>query len=197
MLQRVRDISTIMHYADSGEMPPIGEVDEAGALIAFSFGVRLDETGHVMDPGTTNRALATLIVNNDALRASTTPWYLQDEIADCAFNLDPSIVEERKIYPMASLKSQGQTYNSYELIQQATPQLRHDNAETVAVVAFRHHLPRAVGHVLRAGFKVVTPDMRQVGEFDPDSSQPWTRNREAWIKRERKVIGYCAIRGYI
>lgn len=51
MLQRVKDIAEIINYAGNGEMPPRGDISQADALVAFSFGVHLNANRNLPSHG--------------------------------------------------------------------------------------------------------------------------------------------------
>lgn len=188
-----RAISALIDQARTGDVAPHGDLTEAQTLIGFSFGLVTDAAGQLAGPGVVNDALARFIVNHEALRTKT--MILQEELANAVIACDQTLASQ--IQSLKSIKSPGATYNTYELMAQVTPQLQSQHIVSLIVVAFRHHLPRAEAVVRKAGFGTITPDLRQVGDFDPASSQPWIRGTEAWIRRERTAINIFAMRNYI
>jgi hypothetical protein len=174
-------------------MPPSGDLEQADHVVGFAFDTQLDAYGFITASGSTNEALAEFIVGHEVLR--TKNMTLQEEIAWAVADRDPSLKEQ--IDRMRSLKMPGKTRHTYELINGEAGGLRDKQAHTLAVVAFRHHLPRVAATVRKAGFQTLIPDMAGVGDFNLNSSLPWTRSRYAWYKRERVAIPYFALRGWI
>ncbi len=183
-------ISALIGQAYTGDVPPHGNMWDAAEVIGFSFGLKLDSTGQLAGPGAVNEALAGYIVRNEELRYKN--MHLQEEIANAVLGLDRSLAHRVNVLP--TMKAPGNTYSSPELVDAVAPDLRERHVDTLGVLAFRHHLPRANAHVQKAGFETAVPELRDVGDFDPNSAQPWTRSRGAWIRREAIAIcGFAAL----
>jgi hypothetical protein len=171
----------VFKYSVTGSMPPLGNLDDAEAIIAFPFG-RLENTaGDYIAPGATNLALAEYIANNAQLREKNI--VLTEELADA---LDGDT--DGSITLINNINKDGRTSSTYDYAVRAGEHFRQHNIGQLAVVAFRHHLPKANAGIKRVGLKTVVPDLRQVGNFDPESAQWWTRNLAAWIVRESVVL---------
>lgn len=181
---KLHEMKTILHQAATGEVPPQGRLEDSDEVIGFSFGLHFDTQGLLAHPGPVNEAMADYIVGDEILRSKN--MTLQEELASAVEAREPRLSSQ--IDTLSTIKAPFMTYNTHELLQQAQEGMRERQARSLAVVAFRYHLPRAAAQVRKAGFETIVPDMSGVGDFDPNSSQPWIRNREAWIRRERKVI---------
>ena len=188
------EVRTMIHQAHSGDMPPQGNLEAADEVFGFSFGTCFNSEGQLLKPGPVNEALAAFIVGHEVL--CSMPMTLQQEVA-MAVQAAREPGSGGEINSLPSLKAPFKAFNTHELITIARPGLVKRGVKSVAVVAFRHHLPRAAAEVKRAGFVVATPDMRAVGDFDPRSDQAWTHDREAWDHREPKVIAALALLGCI
>ena len=94
-------------------------------------------------------------------------------------------------------KRPGRPLSTLDVITTARPLLAAQGVGSLAVVAFRHHMPRAAAHVEYAGFQSVIPDVRTVGDFDPQSPWPFIRNKRSWIRREVGALAFFALKGGI
>lgn len=190
-MNKLRQITQIMHQADTGIVPPVGDMEEANEIIGFSYGLHFDDAGQLKGPGPVNEAIAHHVVNDEVLRSKD--MTLQEELAIAIEAREPRLANQIRSLP--TVKKPGQAYNTHEILQQARPDLLERNVRSLGVVAFRHHLPRARAQVAKAGFDVASTDMSGVGDFDPASAQDWIRSKDVWIKRERKVIVAFALLG--
>lgn len=163
-------------YTLTGKMPPHGRLDEAEAVLAFPFGYRADAEGHYKEPGLTNIALADFISDNPVLRAMD--MVLSEELADA--------IDGRTLGKTTLLSNfeEGSAGTTYDYAERAKKLVELMDVGKLAVVAFRYHLPRADASSTKVGFNTVVPDMRHVGDFDPESAQWWTRDRKRWVVRE-------------
>lgn len=167
-------------------MPPHGNLDEAEAVLAFPFGLINGTDGQYTAPGTTNLALADYISSNPQLREKDI--VLSEELADA---LDGDTDGSIKV--ITNFRSDGKASTTYDYAVRAGKYFREQGIGTLAVVAYRHHAPRANASVRRVGLNTVLPELRHVGDFDPDSSQEWTTSRKAWIARELVVVPASAL----
>lgn len=187
-MYRPSAILELINQAETGNIPPEGDLSEVDEVLGFSFGLHFNPEGYLAQPGSTNEAIAKMIVSDEVLRSKY--MTLQEELAIAVEAREPHLANQINAIP--TIKSPFQTYNTHDILQAARPGLIERNVGLVAVVAFRNHLPRANAHVRKAGFSTALPDMRAVGDFDPSSGQAWIRNPEDWIKRERLAIGLFA-----
>ncbi|OVE79486.1 hypothetical protein BVY00_00255 [bacterium G20] len=186
------ELATLAKYACSGQMPPHGNLEEADRVLGFSFGYRLARGGG-WEPGATNYDLAELIAGNEILRSL--PMTLEEEVAAALIHLEPKLTDQIDVIKTRSAKQK--VSGTHEVMVLAKPRIEESGARKLAVVAFRYHLPRAEAIVREAGFSTVVPDMRNFGDFDPESEQWWTTSRQRWIGYELGVIAYFAARGYL
>lgn len=192
-MYRVGELTSLMEQARTGDVPPIGDVAQADELIGFAFGLYFDADGQLGRPGPVNDAIADFIVGDEVLRSNN--MTLQEELAVAIEAREPKLAGQ--IDALKTIKAPGRAHNTHELLVTAKPALIARGVGSLAVVAFRNHLPRAAAQVSKAGFTVSTPDMTGVGDFDPHSPQEWIHNPEVWIKRERKVLAAFALAGRI
>lgn len=174
----------MIDQAHTGRMPASGNIEDANEVIGFSFGTYFDDEGQLLKPGPVNEAMADFIVGNEVLRSKN--MTLQEELAVAVQAREPKLGDQ--ISNLPSIKVPFQAFSTHELIAIARPGLQERQVRSLAVIAFRHHQPRATAQVKGAGFEVSTPNMIAIGDFDPHSGQSWIHSREDWIKRERKVI---------
>lgn len=190
------DISRVAKLIDqskTGIVPPSGNLEEADELIGFAFGLYFDTQGQLGAVGPVNEAIAARVVTDEILRSKN--MILQEELAVAIEARDPRMANQ--IDTLKTIKKPGTAYNTHELLMAAKPGLVERKVGSLAVVAFRHHLPRAAAQVHKAGFAVATPDMSNVGEFDPNSPQSWIHDIDSWNRREVKVIAAFALLNYI
>jgi len=175
------NVLEIARYSLNGNMPPSGNLEDAQALLAFPFGLVRDIDGAFVRPGATNEALISYILENPILRKMTIVY--SEELQK---GLEGQT--EGKTLFLSNFTGQNKESTSYDYARRAHQSFKDIQIGKVAIVAFSHHLPRAVASSQRVGINTVVPDLRGVGDFDTESSQPWTRNANAWAKREAKVI---------
>lgn len=175
------NILEVFKYSATGNMPPQGNLDEAEAILAFPFGLIKNSNGDYIAPGATNLALATHIARSGQLREKDI--VLTEELADA---LDGDT--DGNITLISNLGEDGKESTTYDYAVRAGEHFRQRSIGKLAIVAFRHHLPKANAGIKRVGFETVVPELRHVGDFDPASSQWWTRNQAAWIAREALVL---------
>jgi len=188
-MYRVSEVATLIDQAHSGVVPPIGNLEDADEAIGFSFGLYFDERGQLAHPGPVNEAIAHRVVNDELLRGKN--MTLQEELAIAIEALDPTLAGQ--IDSIKTIKKPGRAHRTHEVLKIASPSLAERQVGSLAVIAFRHHLPRAVAQVKKAGFEVAAPSMSGVGDFDPNSPQSWIHNSRAWMRRECKVIVALAL----
>jgi hypothetical protein len=188
-MYKVNEVLTLIDQAGKGELPPSGDIENVDELIGFSFGLYFDDEGQLGNPGPVNEAMAEFVVGNEVLRSKN--MTLQEELAVAIEAREPRLAHQ--IDTLKTIKEPGTAYNTHELLVTAKPTLVQRGVGSLAVLAFRNHLPRAAAQVKKAGFIVATPDMSGVGDFDPKSPQGWIHNPEAWIRRERVAIAAFAL----
>jgi hypothetical protein len=188
------ELATLCKQAYTGEVPPIGNLEDAQELIGFAFGLRFNSEGQFGAPGPTSEAIAHRIVEDPIL--SGLPMNLQEEVAFAVRDLNPRLEENFRIV-VPTVRRPGRSVTTDDVLRETMPGLQERDVRCLAVVAFRHHLPRATADVARAGFEISTPDMASVGDFDPDNSLSQCRSIGRWIAREALVFPYFAAQGKI
>ncbi len=186
-------IHELIKQAETGTIPPSGSLEDADEVLGFAFDAILDDKGGLSEPGRVNESIADFIINNEIIRSKR--MTLQEELAVAVIARDGDL--EGQIEVLSTIKKPGKTYDTHELMLIAKDGFRKRNSGRLAILAFRYHMPRAAAVVEKAGFKVVVPNMGGVGSFNSESSLPWTQSEQNWIKRERKVIPYFALRNWI
>jgi hypothetical protein len=171
----------IFKYSADGNMPPRGNLDEAEAILTFPFGFIGDSNGDYFSPGATNIALAEYIADSRQLREKDI--VLTEELADA---LDGDTDGDIKV--ISNFLEEAKASSTFDYAVRAAEYFRERNIGSVAVVAFRHHLPRAEASVSKVGLSTVVPELRQVGDFDPQSYQWRARSRARWIAWEVGIV---------
>ena len=187
------EVYRLIQQAESGNVAALGNSELADEVLGFAFDAVFDNQGNLAEPGKVNEAIADRIINDEVLRSKN--MTLQEELANAVVSKEKRLGDQIEVIP--TIKSPNKTYNTHELMILAKRGLIDRQIGGLAVIAFRYHLPRAAAVVRKAGFDIVIPDMQEVGNFNPQSSLPWTRSKEDWIKRERIVIPYFAARNWI
>jgi hypothetical protein len=192
-MRRLGEISSLVEQSKTGVVENVGSLEDAQEAIGFSFGLFLDKQGKLLIPGPINEAMTSYILKNKLLRKMHLT--LQEELAVAVISREPAM--ESQITSIKSMKQPFKTYNTREVIEMARPGLEERKVKSLAVIAFRYHQPRAAAQVKKAGFNVVIPDMSDVGTFDANSYQWWTRDRRSWAMNEQIVIPIFALLNYI
>ena len=154
------------------------------AIFAFAFGQGVNGT-----PGRTNEALAAVIL--ELLATYPLPLFVQWEIGD-ALRDSETAVAYRAVPQDGYLSTRGVLAQYTEAWQEKFSVA----AETaVFLIAHPDHRPRCWDLLLEAGFQPSIPTIsipwQQFGcdqfGYDPDSVQPWTRSRAAFLAYEASL----------
>ncbi len=153
--------------------PPDEPVD---ALVAFAFGNRIDKVGN-RTPGPVNEQLADIVENLYKQHKCTV--IAQWEIAHFLLHKIP----EKKlvsIHPQFDPVSDRVIYLSTRGV---LDKARDHLAKTacIYIVAHRDHLVRCLQTASEMGLQAFSESLKMPVEYDPFSSQAWTRNREAYL----------------
>lgn len=200
-------ITTITH-AWTGHYEPHGKIEQADCVIGFSFGYRgkasvdgglskQDSKNGIakerkVQPGLSNQDLA-----NVAIKSYTKlPKILQFEIADAYMEADgpqqPAIIRIEK-------HRKRHTYlDTVEVAEQAKIIMEENGWKNAVLLAHPNHMPRADAVCKNLGIStIVTRDEVGTVEFDPLSSQKWTRNIDKWRGYEPLAICFYKLKGYL
>jgi hypothetical protein len=155
------------------------------SIVAYAFGNRILSNGNRL-PGPMNDALADLVVQLH--KETNVPVYVQWEIAEA---IGDRIAPEKVISINPVLDAQANiVYLSTAGVASAV--IKHVGSAQklgkVAVIAFNDHLYRCVQTSRDLGMDAYAPDGYSMpNNYDPDSGQPWTRNRMNYLVADIKA----------
>lgn len=166
----------VFKSAMTGEYAPVGDPQKADCVIGQSFGA--SEHG----PGYVNELLAKYIVDNVC---TNVPLILQNEIAAAMPN------NRKPVFSIEGAPSTltGGGLNSLAAIEQANIYMKENGLEQPLFIAQAYHIGRVAMLATNLGINPIIPENLPT-EFDPESTQIWTRNKYLWIPRELAVISY-------
>lgn len=197
-----------MEQAWTGHYDLHGDVKDADCLIGFSFGYRGKlavvqglktqteknrvKTEKGVQPGLSNQDLANVI----AKHFSDLPKILQFEIADAYESMGGKGSDD--VIRIRKHRTKGLYLNSNEVAEQAKLLMKKHGWEHALIVAHPNHMPRVEAICENLGIKtIVTGDERGAVEFDPLSSQKWTRNIDKWRGYEPLAMMYFRLKGWL
>lgn len=181
-LDKLHEVVPIGKVADtpylsySPETVPAGDVD---ALIVFEFGNRQADDGTVTG-GPTNEALAA--VTEAFVAEHPVPIFAQTTIAevlvahgvDNVTSIDNDVDADGKTVYLS-------TAGVAEKVAGIAAE-RGIDLDRFGVIAFSDHAVRCILTVEQAGITAAVPEgVRLPADYDPDSGQPWTRDRESYL----------------
>lgn len=148
------------------------KLKNADVIIGQSFGIDPNNK-----PGISNEFLANIVTQYDRYDAVLHHYpytILQWEIADCVGFSDYIISESRiqSIY-----------LDTYEVLAQTWVVCQKEGWKKAIIVAHPDHVWRVAKTAEKLGFQVLIADTAGC-PYNPQSTQPWTRNRPAFIGRE-------------
>jgi hypothetical protein len=152
------------------------DVDHVDAIVAFAFGNRIDEYGN-RTPGPINALLADAAVavyekfDCQVLAQWEIAKLLSGRIpADQLYSINPAF--DAQTDSIKYLSSAG-------VLEQVRNHI--DKKSSIYIVAHRDHLYRCSQLAERAGFHAVSDSENMPVDYDPSSSQAWTRRREIYL----------------
>ncbi len=155
-----------------------GDISRADCAIGFSFGYLDSEQGIL--PGKSNEQLAAFIEKN----LSNTPLILQFEINDALKSAKANLVIKES-------RVKGEYLNSKEIGEQALIFMKKNGWCKAVIVTHPAMEARNDAICSKLGIETITPPGLEAIEYDPNSAQPWTRDRNSWWQREQLVIKKC------
>lgn len=185
-------LEELMSRAKSGEYERHGTLDEADCVVGFAFGCLVD--GTIVRPGLSNVGLAKFI----AVSCSGLPVIAQFELADALEEVagaTPNGAE--RVYRIERHRNKGEYLDTREVALQAQAIMRQHGWTQPAIVAHPGHMPRVDAICRMIGMNTIAPDGLEVVEFDPDSTQEWTRSAAAWGPHEVVAIPNARKRGWL
>jgi hypothetical protein len=158
---------------------PTVPLQQVRTIIGFTFGNRMAPSGN-RQPGPVNQALADLAVRLHA--ATGARVWAQWEVAEAiGARLGGAALEA--VHPGRDAQAEPRFLSTAGVIEAVVS--RGGGAAalgTVAVVAVRDHAWRCVDLCRRHGLQAGVPEGFALPErYDPDSGQPWTRDRLAYL----------------
>lgn len=161
-----------------------GDMATAQALVVFAFGAGV---GHRV--GRTNEQLAAVADDWPDL-----PILAQSEVAmtlarrgRTVIDIESDLRDQRGLCPASYV-------DTSMVAEAAAAMLKAAGWSRVAVVSHPAHTPRCAASMIRQGIEPIVPDLRSKSiDFDPGSTQWWTRNRGFWLARESAVIAHHKI----
>lgn len=169
------------------ETPPSRPADQLDALVAYSFGTRIEDGDDpdrgIVTPGPVNEQLAAAVVQARGDR--DIPVYAQFEIAG-VLTSQYGLRDVHAIDPVRN--SDGTvTYLSTDGVAKQVAEKMGPSIDTttIGVVAFRDHLWRSTYTSRVNGLHAFAlSDVTMPSTYDPLSGQEWTRSREAYLPRD-------------
>lgn len=174
----------------TGNYGSVGKIGQADCLLGFSFGYRGKGTG--ITPGLSNQDLA----NTTLLHFANLPKIMQFEIAEayCAAGAPDC----KAVVRISKHRRPGKYLDTYEVACQAQELMKQHGYKRPALLAHPNHLPRAEAVCRRLGIEcVVTDAMKGAVEFDPQSTQKWTRSLEQWRGYEPLAMTYYRLKDWL
>jgi hypothetical protein len=121
------------------------------------------------------------------------PRVLQGEIADA---LPPSSCRPALVIRGELSTSVGNKVDSWAVFEQARSFLAERGLTRPLLVAQAFHVTRVAREAERQGMRPIVP-RGLPRTFDPESTQPWTRNAALWVLREVTGLLYLKSRAKI
>lgn len=172
------DLAILREQAKLNTYTVHGNVDDADCVIGFSFGYLGVDAYE--QPGKSNRQLAAFIEEH----LSALPLIVQFEIND-ALKAAPAT------HVISKSRQEGEYLNSREIAEQAFILMQKHGWHNAVIVTHPAMEARNDALCSKLGMITITPPGLESIEYDPDSAQPWTRDKESWWKREQGVIQIC------
>lgn len=186
-----RQLASVMAEAGFRWHYPTFSAREADSIVAYSFGYRsatgkvdpdtgLSDGEETPVPGPVNEMLAEAV--HAIARIRPVRVYAQWEIAEALVSRY-QMKDVAAIYPVKAADGR-KTYLSTDGVAKAAVQLAGSAAAlgNVAVVGHRDHAKRCILVSRENGMRAAA--VREVPlpvEYDPESAQPWTRRRDAYL----------------
>ena len=190
IIQRLIPPFSIIAQAWSGKYKASENLGKPDCALGFSFGYRGKQ--RATRPGLSNQDLANVLLKHHA----DLPKILQFEIADAYVEAEGKNADS--IERITKHRVEGKYLDTREVAVQAKAIMEQHGWKTALLVAHPYHMPRvqAVCNQLDIQW-VATPEERGAVEFDPQSSQGWTRDLDAWRGYEPMAIMFYRLKGWL
>ena len=172
----------------TGQYETRGKIADADCVIGLSFGYRGE--GKNVTPGLSNQDLANVAFK----KFSGFPKILQFEIADAYSELGTK--EPGKVIRIEKHRKRGKYLDTREVIEQAKLIMDEQGWRKPVILAHPFHMPRVQLVCDRLGIDWIATDV-EVGqiEFDPLSTQKWTRDIDHWRGYEPLAMAFYGFKG--
>jgi uncharacterized SAM-binding protein YcdF (DUF218 family) len=180
----------VIEQAWTGEYQTKGSLKHADCVLGFSFGYR--GKGKSVTPGLSNQDLA----NVCSKQFAGLPKILQFEIADAYEQAGGEGAE--KVLRISKHRRKGQYLDTREVAEQGQRLMAKQGWKTAVLLAHPYHMPRIQMVCTHLGINwVATDDLRGAVEFDPQSTQKWTRSVDQWRGYEPLAITFYRMKGWL
>ncbi len=179
-----------MTAAWTGQYQTKGSIKNADCVIGLSFGYR-GKRKHIT-PGLSNQDLANVAIHH----LSDLPMIFQFEIADAYKNAGGK--NAGSIIRITKHRQPYKYLDTREVLAQAKEVMDKHGWKTAVLLAHPYHMPRVQMACDRLGISwVTTVDERGAVEFDPQSTQKWTRSVDQWRGYEPLAMTFYRMKGWI
>lgn len=174
----------------TGEYETRGKISNADCVIGLSFGYR--GAGKSVTPGLSNQDLA----NVAHKKLTKLPKILQFEIADAYSQLNPQDIDS--VIRIEKHRKRGKYLDTREVVEQAKIIMDKKGWKKPLLLAHPYHMPRVQLVCDRLGIDWIATDV-EVGqiEFDPLSTQKWTRDIDHWRGYEPLAMAFYGLKGWL
>lgn len=172
---------SVLKSAVTGRYKSIGSPENADCIISQSFGA--SEHG----PGYVNKLLANYVIERTNKEL---PLLVQGEIAEALAESESDHIPNLIIQGNPSTSTGGEL-DSWCMLEQAREYMDDNKLNSPILIAQSYHIGRLCLQAIKQGMEPVITDGLP-DEFDPESTQFWTRDKKLWIPRE--VIGMTYLR---
>lgn len=172
----------------TGQYTVKGDIKDADCVIGFSFGYRGKRK---VTPGLSNQDLANVALKHYA----DLPKILQFEIADAYQEAGGPDAE--KVLRVSKHRQPHKYLDTREVAWQAKELMKKHGYKKAVLLCHPYHMPRvqAVCDVLGIDW-VSTKDLAGAVEFDPLSTQKWTRDLDRWRGYEPLALIFYRLKGW-
>lgn len=174
----------------TGHYDSHGEMEEADCVIGFAFGYRGKPDQRT--PGLSNQDLANIALKD----YDEFPKIFQFEIADAYREIQAP--DYKDVFQLKKHRIKGKYLDTREVAYQAKQIMDKQGWKKAIILAHPYHVPRCDLVCQKLGIEtIVTDHLRGAVEFDPQSTQKWTANLEAWRGYEPQALLYYSLKGWL
>lgn len=174
----------------TGDYEVRGKLQDADCVLGLSFGYRGKGTG--VTPGLSNQDLANVALKHFA----DLPKILQFEIADAyteSVHNNGGVVERINHH-----RKKNKYLDTREVVDQARLIMGKHGWKHPVLLAHPNHMPRVQLACDRLGIDwIATDHLKGAIEFDPLSTQKWTRDIDQWRGYEPLAMAFYSLKGWV